>query len=170
MADRRVVPVLPRFRLHPRVLLPILPLPLPPRLLPRQEKARTIPTTPLLGRLANASTHCQYPRDVPPIPPCWHAARQPMVAKHPTFASVNSPIHPRRHPHPHPRRVLPSIILIIPWHGRQGNVLLPSPYQVVDQRMRVRQHVVPRPMLDSRVELAWCKEEEEEGLSLENEY
>ena len=25
-------------------------------------------------------------------------------------------------------------------------------------------------MLDSRVELAWCNEEEEEGLLLENEY
>lgn len=170
MVDRLVERVLQHCPIHLPWPQRTRPLPLPRRLLPSQAKVPTIPTTPLLGPPENASTHCQYPRDDPPTRPCWPVARQPMVDKHRTFASVNSPIHPRRLPHLPPHQVLPSIIQTIHWHGRRGNVLPRYRFQVEGRPMPVRQHVVPRPMLDSRVELAWCKEEEEEGLSLENEY
>ena len=155
MVVRRAVLALRHFHLLPPRLLPTRRLLLPRRLLPSLVKARTTPTTPLLGRPANASTLYQCQVDVPPTRPCWPVARERTVDRHPTFASRRYPIHPLPHPPPHPRRPTQCGIPTTHWLGRRANASRRSRCQVVGRPMPARRHVVRRRMLDSRVGLAW---------------
>ena len=148
MADRPAVLASPSYPTLPPALLRRRRLP------PRLEREPTIPTTRLLGRLANASPRSPCQVDVLPTLPCLHAVRERMVARLATFASPNFPFHLRRH---QPSILHLSTILTTRLLGQQANASTHSLCQVDVLPTPPRQHAARPRMLDNREEFAWLR-------------
>jgi len=116
MVDKLAILALAHYPLHPPLLLHRR------RLLPRLVKEPTILITRLLGHRECASRLSQYPADVLPILPCWHAARVRMVDRRVVLVLRRFPIHPPLLPRqlgllPRPEKELTILITLL--LGRQ---------------------------------------------------